>query len=98
MSLVPVYPYERARMRGITRFADTFAYNAVYVLSWMRLSAPAARQLQRRAITGCPTRGTNGGEAIVSVQASVYLQHASGIRTEIRYYRNYAHAMVGLES
>jgi ganglioside-induced differentiation-associated protein 1 len=45
MSLVPVDPYERARMRVITRFADTFAYNAVYVLSWMRLSAPAARQL-----------------------------------------------------
>lgn len=51
--LVPADPFERAQMRVITRFADTFAYNAVYMLSWMRLSAPAARQLsaeQLRAI------------------------------------------------
>jgi hypothetical protein len=50
MSLVPVEPYERARMRVITRFADTFAYNAVYVLSWMRLSAPAARELSAELV------------------------------------------------
>jgi hypothetical protein len=96
MSLVPVDPYERARMWGITRFADTFAYNAVYVLSWMRLTSPAARQLSAEQLQA--VLRANGGEAIVSVQASVYLQQASGIRTEIRYYRNYAHTMVGLES
>jgi len=35
---------------------------------------------------------------IGSVLASVYLQQASGIKAEIRYYRNYAHVIVGLES
>ena len=43
--LVPQDPYDRARMRVMTRFADTFAYNAVYILTWMHLSAPAARDL-----------------------------------------------------
>ncbi len=48
--LVPSDPYERARMRVMTRFADTFAYNAVYILTWMQLSAPAARALSEEEL------------------------------------------------
>ena len=57
--LVPADPYERARMRVITRFADTAAYEAVYVLTWLRLSAPAARRLApadlARVLASVPT-------------------------------------------
>ena len=43
--LAPASPIARAQMRAFTRFADTYAYDAVYVLTWMRLSAPAAQRL-----------------------------------------------------
>ncbi len=45
---VPLAPKDalaRARMRIMTHYADTFAYKAVYMLTWMRLSAPAAQRL-----------------------------------------------------
>jgi len=45
--LAPSDPHERARMRLMTRFADTFAYNSVFVMTWVRFIAPAARQLSR---------------------------------------------------
>ena len=43
--LRPADAFEAARMRVMTRYADTFAYEAVYQLTWMRLSAPAAQRL-----------------------------------------------------
>jgi glutathione S-transferase len=43
--LRPADPLAAARMRVMTRYADTFAYDAVYQLTWMRLSAPAAQRL-----------------------------------------------------
>jgi glutathione S-transferase len=43
--LRPADPHDRARMRVMTRFADTFAYDAVYALTWQMLSAPVARKL-----------------------------------------------------
>jgi glutathione S-transferase len=43
--LAPKDPLARARMRIMTHYADTFAYKAVYMLTWMRLSAPAAQRL-----------------------------------------------------
>jgi glutathione S-transferase len=43
--LSPREPLARARMRVMKHFADTFAYDAVYMLTWMRLSAPAAQRL-----------------------------------------------------
>ncbi|HSV51873.1 MAG TPA: glutathione S-transferase family protein [Burkholderiaceae bacterium] len=44
--LAPTDPHERARMRVMTRFSDTFAYNSVLVMTWDRLIAPRARQLK----------------------------------------------------
>jgi len=43
--LRPADPWLRARMRLWTKFSDDVAYKAVYAPTWMKLSAPAARQL-----------------------------------------------------
>ena len=45
VALTPHGPLAKARMRVMTHYADTFAYKAVYILTWMRLSAPAAQRL-----------------------------------------------------
>ena len=41
----PRDPYARAQMRLWTKFSDDVAYKAVYAPTWMKLSAPAARNL-----------------------------------------------------
>lgn len=50
LPLSPEDPLARARMRVMKRFADTVAYDSVYMLTWMRLSAPAARRLSSDAL------------------------------------------------